>query len=59
MKEALRKLVEVLFPKAKVVADLFHVIADSNKRMDEARKKQLKFWITLSLTSNVVMMVKP
>jgi len=51
--------VEVLFPKAKVVADPFHVIADSNKRMDEARKKQLKFWITLSLTSNVVMMVKP
>ena len=38
MKESLRKLVEALYPKAKVVADPFHVIADSNKRMDEARR---------------------
>jgi len=27
-----------LFPKAQVVADAFHVIADANKRMDEARR---------------------
>lgn len=38
MKESLRKLVEALYFKAKVVADPFHVIADSNKRMDEARR---------------------
>jgi transposase len=38
MKESLRKVVEALFPEAKVVADHFHVIADSNKRMDEARR---------------------
>lgn len=38
MKEALRKVVELLFPKAKLVADRFHVIADSNRRMDEARR---------------------
>jgi transposase len=32
MKEYLRKLVEALYPEAKVVADRFHVIADSNKK---------------------------
>jgi transposase len=45
MKEALRKAAETLFPKAKVVADPFHVIADSNKRMDEARRiEQDVYW---------------
>jgi transposase len=38
MKESLRKVVEAVFPKAKVVVDPFHVIADSNRRMDEARR---------------------
>ena len=38
MKEALRKAAEALFPRTKVVADPFQVIADSNKRMDEARR---------------------
>jgi len=38
MKESLRKLAEHVFPKAKVVADHFHVVADSNRRMDEARR---------------------
>ena len=38
MKEPLRKVSEEVFPKAKVVVDHFHVIADSNRRMDEARK---------------------
>ena len=38
MQESLRKVSEELFPKAKVVVDHFHVIADSNRRMDEARK---------------------
>src|SRR3972149_9338583 len=40
MKEALRKAAEALFPRAKVVADPFQVIAHSNKRMDEARRKE-------------------
>lgn len=38
MKDSLRKVAEELFPEAKVVADHFHVIADSNRRMDEARR---------------------
>ena len=38
MKESLRKVAEEVFPKAKVVVDHFHVIADSNRRMDEARR---------------------
>jgi len=38
MKEGLRKAAEAVFPLAKVVVDPFHVIADSNKRMDEARR---------------------
>ncbi|MGQ9546300.1 MAG: transposase, partial [Dehalococcoidia bacterium] len=38
MKDSLRKVVEALFPEAKVAADRFHVIADSNRRMDEARR---------------------
>ena len=37
MKDGLRKAVEGLFPSARVV-DPFHVIADSNKRMDEAMR---------------------
>ena len=38
IKEPLRKLAEALYPEAKVVLDHFHVIADSNRRMDEARR---------------------
>jgi transposase len=38
MKESLRKVAGEVFPKAKVVLDPFHVIADSNRRMDEARR---------------------
>jgi transposase len=38
MKESLRKAAGSLFPDAKVVLDPFHVIADANKRMDEARR---------------------
>jgi len=38
MKESLRKVIEGTFPEAKLVVDPFHVIADSNRRMDEARK---------------------
>ena len=38
MKDGLRREGEVLFPEAKVVVGHFHVIADSNKKMDEARR---------------------
>jgi len=38
MKEAFRKAANRLFPEANVVVDHFHVIADANKRMDEARR---------------------
>jgi len=38
MKESLRKVAEEIFPKAKVIVDPFHVIADSNRRMAEARR---------------------
>ncbi len=38
MKDGLRKAAEVVFPSARVVVDPFHIIADSNKRMDEARR---------------------
>ena len=38
MKEGLRKAVEAVFPLAREVVDQFHVIADSNKWMDEARR---------------------
>jgi len=38
MKESLRKAVEEVLPQAKVVADPFHVVADANKRVDEARR---------------------
>ncbi len=38
MKGGLRKAAEAVFTSAKVVVDPFHVIADSNKRMDEARR---------------------
>jgi len=41
MKDGLRKAVEAVFPLARVVVDPFHVIADSNKRMDEARRIEL------------------
>ena len=40
MKEGLRKAAEAIFPSARVVVDPFHVIADSNKRMDEARRTE-------------------
>ena len=38
MKDGLRKVAEAVFPLARVVVDPFHVIADSNRRMDEARR---------------------
>ena len=38
LKESLKKLAEDMFPQAQVIADAFHVIADANKRMDEARR---------------------
>ena len=38
MKEGLRKAVEAVFPEARVVVDHFHMVADSNRRMDEARR---------------------
>lgn len=38
MKEGLRKVVGALFPEAKIVVDYFRVIADSNRRTDEARR---------------------
>ena len=38
MKEAFRKAASRLFPEANVVVDHFHMIADANKRMDEARR---------------------
>ncbi len=38
MKEGFRKLAQRLFPKANVVVDHFHIIADGNRRMDEARR---------------------
>ena len=38
IKEGLRKAAEAAFPLAMVVVDLFPVIADSNRRMDEARR---------------------
>jgi transposase len=38
MKEAFRKVASKFFPEANVVVDHFHVIADANKRMDEARR---------------------
>lgn len=38
MREGLRKGVEAIFPSARVVVDPFHVIADANRRMDEARR---------------------
>ena len=38
MKEGLRKAAEAVFPLARVVVDPFHIIADSNRRMDEARR---------------------
>ena len=38
MKASLMKLVQEMFPLAKLVLDPFHVIADANRRMDEARR---------------------
>lgn len=40
MKDGLREAAEAIFPLAKVVVDPFHVIADFNKRMDEARRME-------------------
>lgn len=34
----LRKAAEAVFPLARIVVDPFHIIADSNRRMDEARR---------------------
>jgi transposase len=38
MKEALRKVAEGMFPQAKIVVDPFHIVADANRRVDEARR---------------------
>jgi transposase len=38
MKEGFRKTIERCLPKARVVADPFHVIQDANSRLDEARQ---------------------
>jgi len=38
MKEAFRKAASRLFPEANVAVGHFHMIADANKRMDEARR---------------------
>ncbi len=38
MKEGLRKAAEAMFPSARVVVDPFHIVADSNRRIDEARR---------------------
>jgi transposase len=38
MKAGLRKAAEGLFPLAEVVVDHFHIVADANRRMDEARR---------------------
>jgi len=38
MKEGLRKTAEAMFPSARVVVDPFHIVADSNRRIDEARR---------------------
>lgn len=38
MREGLWKATEAVFPQARVVVDHFHVVADANKRMDEARR---------------------
>jgi len=40
MKEGLRKVAETVFPRARMVVNPFHVIADSNRRMDEARSME-------------------
>jgi transposase len=38
MNEGLRRAVQEVLPKVKLVVDPFHVIADANKRLDEARR---------------------
>ena len=38
MKGGLQKAAEAVVPEARVVVDHFHVVADSNRRMDEARR---------------------
>jgi len=38
MRDGLRKATEAVSPSAKVVVDPFRVIADANRRMDEARR---------------------
>jgi len=42
MKEGLRKAVEAVFPLARVMVDLFRVIADASERMDEARRDRAR-----------------
>jgi transposase len=36
MNEGLRRAVQEVLPKVKLVVDPFHVIADANKRLDES-----------------------
>lgn len=38
MREGLWKALESVFPQARVVLDPFHVVADANRRIDEARR---------------------
>ena len=38
MNEGLRRAVQEVLPKVKLVVDPFHVIADANRRVDEARR---------------------
>jgi transposase len=38
MREGLWKALEAVFPQARVVVDPFHVVADANRRIDEARR---------------------
>jgi hypothetical protein len=35
-----RRIVEAIYAEAKVVADTFYIIADLNRRMDEARRME-------------------
>lgn len=38
MRDGLRRAVETVLPSAGVVVDPFHIIANSNKRMDKVRR---------------------
>ena len=44
MKEGLLKAAEAIFPKARVVVDHLHVIADSNRGMGEAKRIEQEGW---------------